>query len=95
MKAVRQVIASNGVPYLQTRSVISHITSGREKEGNVGNQILKLPSWLNHRRLTYENKVKNTQHQHRILFIFYVSKISYKSLNHNFSEYSGMQNSFL
>ena len=31
--AVRPVIASNGVPFLQTRSVGSHSTSGREKEG--------------------------------------------------------------
>jgi hypothetical protein len=33
MKAVRPVITSNGVPYLQMRSVGSHSTSGREKEG--------------------------------------------------------------
>ena len=33
MKAVRPVIASNGVPYLQMRSVGSYNTSGREKEG--------------------------------------------------------------
>jgi hypothetical protein len=33
MKAVRTVFASNGVPYLQMRSVVSHNTSGREKEG--------------------------------------------------------------
>ena len=33
MKAVRSVIASNGVPYLQMRSLGSHSTSGR-KEGN-------------------------------------------------------------
>ena len=32
--AVRPVIASNGVPFLQMRSVGSHSTSGREKEGN-------------------------------------------------------------
>ena len=32
--AVRPVIASNGVPFLQMRSVESHNTSGREKEGN-------------------------------------------------------------
>ena len=31
--AMRPVIASNGVPYLQMRSVGSHSTSGREKEG--------------------------------------------------------------
>ena len=31
--AVRPVIASNGVPFLQMRSVGSHGTSGREKEG--------------------------------------------------------------
>ena len=34
MKAVRPIIASNGVPYLQMRSVASYTTSGREKEGN-------------------------------------------------------------
>ena len=34
MKAVWPLIASNGVPYLQMRSVGSHSTSGREKEGN-------------------------------------------------------------
>ena len=33
MKAVRPVIASNGVPYLQMRSVGSLSTSGREKDG--------------------------------------------------------------
>ena len=32
--AVRPVIASNGVPFLQMRPVGSHSTSGREKEGN-------------------------------------------------------------
>ena len=32
--AVRPVIVSNGVPFLQMRSVGSHSTSGREKEGN-------------------------------------------------------------
>ena len=32
--AVRPVIASNGVPFLQMRSVGSHSKSGREKEGN-------------------------------------------------------------
>ena len=31
--AVRPVITSNGVPFLQMRSVGSHSTSGREKEG--------------------------------------------------------------
>ena len=31
---VRPVITSNGVPFLQMRSVGSHATSGREKEGN-------------------------------------------------------------
>ena len=30
---VQPVIASNGVPFLQMRSVGSHSTSGREKEG--------------------------------------------------------------
>ena len=33
MKAVRTVIASNRVPYIQMRSVGSHSTSGMEKEG--------------------------------------------------------------
>ena len=32
MKAVRPVILSNGVPSLQMRSVVSHSTSGIEKE---------------------------------------------------------------
>ena len=32
--SVRPVIASNGVPFLQMRSVGSHSKSGREKEGN-------------------------------------------------------------
>jgi hypothetical protein len=32
--AVRPVIASNKAPYLQMRSVESHGTSGREKEGS-------------------------------------------------------------
>ena len=32
--AVRPVIASNGVPFIQIKSVGSHSTSGREKEGN-------------------------------------------------------------
>ena len=31
---MQPVIASNGVSYLQMRSVGSHNTSGREKEGN-------------------------------------------------------------
>jgi hypothetical protein len=31
--AVRPVIASNGVPFLQMRSVGSHTTSGSDKEG--------------------------------------------------------------
>ena len=30
--AVRPVIASNGIPFLQMRSVGAHSTSGREKE---------------------------------------------------------------
>ena len=34
MKAVRPVIASNGVPYLQMRSVGSHSTSGRARVSN-------------------------------------------------------------
>jgi hypothetical protein len=33
MKAVKPVIASNGVHYLQMRLVGSHSTSGRKKEG--------------------------------------------------------------
>ena len=33
-EAVRPVIASNGVPFLQMRSVGLHSTSEREKEGN-------------------------------------------------------------
>ena len=32
MKAVRPIIASNGVPYLQMRSVGTHSTSGMEKK---------------------------------------------------------------
>ena len=32
MRAVRSVIASNGVPCLQIRPLRSHSTSGREKE---------------------------------------------------------------
>ena len=32
-QAVRPVIASNGTPFLQMRSVGSHSTPGREKEG--------------------------------------------------------------
>ena len=32
--AVRPVIASNGVPFFQMRSVGSHSKSGKEKEGN-------------------------------------------------------------
>ena len=33
MKAVQAVIASNGVPYFQMRSVGSYSTPGREKKG--------------------------------------------------------------
>ena len=33
MKAMRPVIASNEVPYIQMRSVGSHSTSGMKKEG--------------------------------------------------------------
>ena len=33
MKAVRPFIVSNGVPYLQMRSIGSHSTSKREKKG--------------------------------------------------------------
>ena len=33
MKAVRPVIASNGAPYLQMRSLVSYSTSWREREG--------------------------------------------------------------
>ena len=36
IKAVRPVIDSNGVPYIQTRSVGSHNTSGKEKKENMG-----------------------------------------------------------
>ena len=35
-EAVRPVIAWNGIPFLQMRSVASHSTSGREKEGRKG-----------------------------------------------------------
>ena len=45
--AVRPVIASNGVSFLQMRSVGSHSTSGRDKEGNkegTGGLIHKQPS---------------------------------------------------
>ena len=34
MKRLKPVIASNGVPFLQIRSIESHSTSGREKEKN-------------------------------------------------------------
>ena len=34
MKAVRSVIASNGIPYLQMRSAGLHRTSGRKMEEN-------------------------------------------------------------
>ena len=34
MKAVRPIVSSNGVPYLQMRSVGSLSTSEKEKEGN-------------------------------------------------------------
>ena len=33
MKSMRPVIASNGIPYLQMRSIGPHSTPGREKEG--------------------------------------------------------------
>jgi hypothetical protein len=33
---MQPVIASNGVPFLQMKSVGSHSTSGREKEGKEG-----------------------------------------------------------
>ena len=36
IKAVRPVITSNGVPYLQMWAVGSHSTSGREKKGKKG-----------------------------------------------------------
>jgi hypothetical protein len=39
--AVRPVIASNGVLFLQMRSVGSHSTSGREKEENKGKDVVK------------------------------------------------------
>jgi hypothetical protein len=35
VKAMRSIIASNGVPYLQLRSVGSHDTSGKEDEGTL------------------------------------------------------------
>ena len=38
IKAVLPVINSNGVPYLQMRSVGSHSTSGREKKGKERNK---------------------------------------------------------
>ena len=38
MKALRSVIASNGVPYLQMKSVGLHSTSGRRKERRKGSQ---------------------------------------------------------
>ena len=40
--AVRPVIASNEVPFLQMRSVGSHISSGREKEGKDGTGIMEI-----------------------------------------------------
>ena len=43
MKAVRLVIASNGVPYLQMRSVGSHSTLGMEKEGNYRGDLFIYP----------------------------------------------------
>jgi hypothetical protein len=50
MKAVRRVIASKGVPYLQMRLVGSHSMSGREKEGNkerTGPYMLSCCAWSN------------------------------------------------
>ena len=41
MKAVLQVIPSNGVPYLHMRSVGSHITSGVGKEGKMDNKLIQ------------------------------------------------------
>ena len=41
MKAVRSVISSNGVPYLQMRSVGLHSTLGSEKEGKFFFYFLK------------------------------------------------------
>ena len=35
MKAIRPIIASNGVPYGQIRSVGTHGTSGKEDEGKL------------------------------------------------------------
>ena len=43
--AVRPVIASNGVNFLQMRSVGSHSTSGREKEGNKERTIVYRPAY--------------------------------------------------
>ena len=41
--AVRPFIASNGVPFLQMRSVGSHSTSGREREGKWKGRVLRSP----------------------------------------------------
>ena len=44
---VQTIIASNGVPFLQMRSVASHSTSGRKKEGikeSAGWVIVKFPT---------------------------------------------------
>ena len=38
-KTVRSVIASNGVPYLQMRSLGSHSTSGKDEEGKKGKDV--------------------------------------------------------
>ena len=51
IKVVRSVIASNGVHYFKMRSVGSHSTSGREKEGNKGRtglhtSVLPIRIWL-------------------------------------------------
>ena len=54
--AVGRVIASNGVPFLQMRSVGSHSTSGREKEGKDRGRPVSSPSGLDLQiYLLYEN----------------------------------------
>ena len=53
VKAVRPVITSNRVPYIQMRSVESHRMWGREKEGmdktedQLGVSFLLIPQWQN------------------------------------------------
>ena len=45
MKALRPIIASNGVPYIQMTPLGSHSTSGSEKEGK-NEKIEKLLSYF-------------------------------------------------